>query len=75
LDEFEGPEEDVDRCPLKPRLSNFSDEEEEGHDSDSVDETDEEEADEKMFSDSSDEEDLTAANMEALSAKLDTFAR
>jgi 25S rRNA (cytosine2870-C5)-methyltransferase len=28
-----------------------------------------------MFSDSSDEEDLTAANMEALSAKLDTFAR
>lgn len=28
-----------------------------------------------MFSDSSDEEELTAANMEALSAKLDTFAR
>lgn len=29
----------------------------------------------KIFSDSSDEEELTAANMEALSAKLDTFAR
>jgi 25S rRNA (cytosine2870-C5)-methyltransferase len=28
-----------------------------------------------MFSDSSDEEELTAANMEALSAKLDSFAR
>jgi 25S rRNA (cytosine2870-C5)-methyltransferase len=28
-----------------------------------------------MFSSSSDEEELTAANMEALSAKLDTFAR
>jgi ribosomal RNA methyltransferase Nop2 len=28
-----------------------------------------------MFSDSSDGEELTAANMEALSAKLDTFAR
>jgi 25S rRNA (cytosine2870-C5)-methyltransferase len=28
-----------------------------------------------MFSDSSDEEELNAANMEALSAKLDTFAR
>ena len=28
-----------------------------------------------MFSDSSDEEELTAANMEALSNKLDTFAR
>ena len=28
-----------------------------------------------MFSDSSDEEELTAANIEALSAKLDTFAR
>jgi 25S rRNA (cytosine2870-C5)-methyltransferase len=28
-----------------------------------------------MFSDDSDEEELTAANMEALSAKLDTFAR
>ena len=30
---------------------------------------------ENIFSDSEDEEELTAANMEALSAKLDTFAR
>ena len=73
MDEFEGLEEDVDRYPPKPRISNFSDDEDD--DSGSVDDSDEEEADEKMFSDSSDEEDLTAANMEALSAKLDTFAR
>jgi 25S rRNA (cytosine2870-C5)-methyltransferase len=39
------------------------------------DESDEQDPDDKMFSDSSDEEELTAANMEALSAKLDTFAR
>jgi ribosomal RNA methyltransferase Nop2 len=45
-------------------------------DDDSVFDTSEsEQGDEKMFSDSSDEEELTAANMEALSAKLDTFAR
>jgi 25S rRNA (cytosine2870-C5)-methyltransferase len=62
FDEFEGLDRDVDRYPRKLRISNFSDD-------------NEEEADERMFSDSSDEEDLTAANMEALSTKLDTFAR
>ena len=36
---------------------------------------DEENQERNAFSDSSDEEELTAANMEALSAKLDSFAR
>jgi len=46
--------------PLEPRISNFRDEEED-------------EADEKMFSYSSDEEALTTPNMETLSAKFGTF--
>jgi ribosomal RNA methyltransferase Nop2 len=37
--------------------------------------TEDEEGGENVFSGSEDEEELTAANMEALSAKLDTFAR
>ena len=69
-DEFEGLED----MYLSPRkLTNDRDEDDEP--ALDEDEQDDSEGGENMFSDSEDEEELTAANMEALSAKLDTFAR
>jgi 25S rRNA (cytosine2870-C5)-methyltransferase len=62
-------------CMLCSLSSNLRSDIEEQENDSILNDSEDEDIDGKVFSDSSDEEELTAANMEALSAKLDTFAR
>jgi 25S rRNA (cytosine2870-C5)-methyltransferase len=72
IDEFDIFENGNEGSPPPQEESNPRDD---GNETGSESDSDDESQDEGMFSDSSDPDELTAANMEALSAKLDQFAR